>query len=145
MQVSLSPSLPLTLLSTPAACSLPASPINYNSEPPPPRYPVRYEESMNTVLAQEMSRFNRLTAVMKDSLRNISLAIQVGEGGEGEGASCMRAPSICRPTHVDGAIYTVTMMSSGLEAAYLLPHTSLPPHSLPPLSPPLSPSPRVYW
>ena len=31
---------------------------------------------MNTVLAQEMSRFNRLTAVMKDSLRNISLAIQ---------------------------------------------------------------------
>jgi dynein heavy chain len=31
---------------------------------------------MNTVLAQEMSRFNRLTAVIKDSLRNISLAIQ---------------------------------------------------------------------
>ncbi len=40
------------------------------------KYPVLYEESMNTVLAQEMSRFNRLTAVMKDSLRNISLAIQ---------------------------------------------------------------------
>lgn len=31
---------------------------------------------MNTVLVQEMSRFNRLTAVMKDSLKNISLAIQ---------------------------------------------------------------------
>ena len=31
---------------------------------------------MNTVLAQEMSRFNRLTAVMKDSLRSIGLAVQ---------------------------------------------------------------------
>ena len=60
------------------------SPPHINMSPPSPaprpisstRYPVLYEESMNTVLAQEMSRFNRLTAVMKDSLRNISLAIQ---------------------------------------------------------------------
>lgn len=40
------------------------------------RYPVLYEERMDTVLVQEMSCFNHFTAVMKDSLRNISLAIQ---------------------------------------------------------------------
>ncbi|CAG9462898.1 unnamed protein product [Pedinophyceae sp. YPF-701] len=40
------------------------------------KYPVLYEESMNTVLAQEMLRFNRLTANIKESLHAIDLAIQ---------------------------------------------------------------------
>jgi len=40
------------------------------------KWPVLYEESMNTVLAQEMSRFNKLTAAMRDSLRNIDLSIK---------------------------------------------------------------------
>jgi len=40
------------------------------------KYPVLYEESMNTVLAQEMTRFNRLLSVMRDSLKNIGLAVQ---------------------------------------------------------------------
>jgi dynein heavy chain, axonemal len=40
------------------------------------KYPVLYEESMNTVLAQEMARFNKLTAVLRDSLRNMDSAIQ---------------------------------------------------------------------
>ncbi|KAK9828903.1 hypothetical protein WJX72_002692 [[Myrmecia] bisecta] len=40
------------------------------------KLPVMYEESMNTVLAQEMTRFNRLLHVISDSLRNINLAVQ---------------------------------------------------------------------
>lgn len=40
------------------------------------RWPVRYEDSMNTVLAQEASRFNKLLAVLHESLANIRLAIQ---------------------------------------------------------------------
>ncbi|KAG2451278.1 hypothetical protein HYH02_003884 [Chlamydomonas schloesseri] len=40
------------------------------------RWPVKYEESMNTVLAQEASRFNKLLAVLHESLANIELAIQ---------------------------------------------------------------------
>ncbi|KAG2501733.1 hypothetical protein HYH03_000233 [Edaphochlamys debaryana] len=40
------------------------------------RWPVKYEESMNTVLVQECSRFNKLLAVLHESLANIQLAIQ---------------------------------------------------------------------
>lgn len=40
------------------------------------RWPVKYEESMNTVLVQEASRFNKLLAVLHESLFNIRLAIQ---------------------------------------------------------------------
>ena len=39
-------------------------------------HPVRYEESMNTVLHQEILRFNRLLSVISDSLKNIKLAIK---------------------------------------------------------------------
>ncbi|KAJ8664279.1 hypothetical protein QAD02_005941 [Eretmocerus hayati] len=40
------------------------------------RYPVLYENSMNTVLRQEVIRFNRLTAEIKSSLRNVKRAIK---------------------------------------------------------------------
>ncbi|KAJ8302289.1 hypothetical protein KUTeg_021276 [Tegillarca granosa] len=39
------------------------------------KYPVRYEESMNTVLVQELIRFNRLIQVVRQSLQDIKKAI----------------------------------------------------------------------
>ncbi|XP_062847578.1 dynein axonemal heavy chain 3 [Trichomycterus rosablanca] len=40
------------------------------------KYPVKYEESMNTVLRQEIIRFNRLTQVVRSSLTSIRRALK---------------------------------------------------------------------
>ena len=40
------------------------------------KFPVLYEESMNSVLVQELVRFNRLTAVVAPSLVDIKKAIK---------------------------------------------------------------------
>lgn len=39
-------------------------------------FPVLYEESMNTVLRQELIRFNRLTSVVRSTLQNIQKAMK---------------------------------------------------------------------
>lgn len=40
------------------------------------RYPVRWDESMNTVLCQELQRFNNLTNAIKSSLLSIQKAVK---------------------------------------------------------------------
>ena len=40
------------------------------------KYPVVYNESMNTVLRQELIRYNRLTSVIRTTLINLQKAIK---------------------------------------------------------------------
>lgn len=40
------------------------------------KFPVSYEESMNTVLFQEVVRYNKLLLVMEDTLINIQRALK---------------------------------------------------------------------
>ena len=40
-------------------------------------FPVEYKESMNTVLRQELIRYNRLTSVVRSTLQNIRKALKV--------------------------------------------------------------------
>ena len=51
-------------------------PNTFNIESAVARYPVNYNESMNTVLIQEMIRFNRLIQVILVSLVNVQKAIK---------------------------------------------------------------------
>ncbi|XP_055958183.1 dynein axonemal heavy chain 3 [Patella vulgata] len=51
-------------------------PPDFNLEEVQNKYPVRYEESMNTVLVQELIRFNRLIQVVRQSLQDIRKAIK---------------------------------------------------------------------
>ena len=51
-------------------------PANFDIEKAQYKYPVRYEESMNQVLCQEMLRYNRLLSVIRNSLINLDKAVQ---------------------------------------------------------------------
>jgi len=48
----------------------------YDVESAEKAYPVRYEQSFNTVLTQELTRFNNLIRVIRSSLKNLKLAIK---------------------------------------------------------------------
>eukprot|EP00795_Rhopilema_esculentum_P009610 gene9610-17369_t len=59
-----------------AADILAKFPPPYDLEMVIEKYPVQYTESMNTVLRQELIRFNRLTEVVVSTLKNIQKAIK---------------------------------------------------------------------
>lgn len=48
----------------------------YDMEAAVSKYPVDYTESMNTVLVQELERFNRLLQTLKNTLQSLQKAIK---------------------------------------------------------------------
>lgn len=51
-------------------------PPNYDILDACKKHPIKYEDSMNTVLQQELLRYNKLTTVVRSSLINVGKAIK---------------------------------------------------------------------
>jgi dynein heavy chain, axonemal len=51
-------------------------PANFDAEFAQLKFPVLWEESMNTVLCQELIRFNNLLSLMRDSLHDVMKAVK---------------------------------------------------------------------
>ena len=52
------------------------TPVEVNELDLAQQYPVMYEESMNTVLQQEITRFNKLLVVIHKSLKDLRKALK---------------------------------------------------------------------
>jgi dynein heavy chain len=51
-------------------------PSPFDLEAAAAKFPQSYQESLNTVLVQEMARFNKLCGVLRDSLKSIAAALK---------------------------------------------------------------------
>jgi dynein heavy chain len=51
-------------------------PKNFDIEDASKKHPIKYEDSLNTVLQQELLRYNNLTSAVRASLINVGKAIK---------------------------------------------------------------------